>query len=95
MRPCWSARGYFVGWLWAACTVSRAKVTVDQSDNDTYEKERMHMLIVIDLVGDDDIVKKDDDAKRRADEERRRREAWLEWARQHEQVVPQVIPFDI
>lgn len=53
------------------------------------------MLIVIDLVGDDDIVKKDDDAKRRADEERRRREAWLEWARQHEQVVPQVIPFDI
>jgi hypothetical protein len=53
------------------------------------------MLIVIDLVGDDEEVAPKAGAEEAAclDEERKRQEeAWYEWARIHEQAVPQVVP---
>jgi hypothetical protein len=51
------------------------------------------MLIVIDLVGDsEEVAQKDDTEAQRLEAERARQEAWYEWARIHEQVVPQVVP---
>lgn len=66
-------------------------VTLVQWTTDTYEwRHAMH--VVIDLVGDgEEVAPKDDTEAQRLEEERRQKEAWYEWARIHEQVVPQVI----
>lgn len=49
------------------------------------------MLIVIDLFGDGEEVVKIDKSKQH-DDECKRREEWLNWIRQNEAVLPQVVP---
>lgn len=56
------------------------------------------MQIIIDLVGDDEDVVMDDSKETQClEEERKQREveAWRDWVQQHEQVLPQVVPFDL